>query len=366
MKKKVVSVLLTAAMTAALTAGCGSSADSTETSSEAPATEESAEDTADTDAAAAEESDAEETAESTEGASYKVAVVKQMDHASLDEIANAICAELDTISAENGVDIQYEVYSGQGDQSVLTQIGTQAISEGVDAVIPIATLAAQVMATCAEETQTPVVFAAISDPEGAEMTGIDYVTGTSDALNTEFIMDMMLVQNPDVQKVGLLYSLSEDNSTTPIAEAKAYLDGKGISYVEKTANTNDEVITAASALIAEDVDAIFTPTDNVIMAAELAIYENLAEAGIPHYTGADSFVRNGAFTTCGVNYTDLGYETADLAYTAITEGLDGLEDYYLMDGGIITVNTETAAALGVDYSVFSDMGEVVEVETTED
>ena len=254
----------------------------------------------------------------------------------------------------------------QGDQSVLTQIGTQVISEQVDAVIPIATLAAQVMATCAEDTKTPVVYAAISDPEAAEMTDIDYVTGTSDALNTKFILDMMLAQDPEVKKVGLLYSLSEDNSKTPIAEAKAYLEEKGIGYTEKTANTNDEVITAASALIAEDVDAIFTPTDNVIMSAELAIYESLAEAGIPHYTGADSFVRNGAFATCGVNYTDLGHETADLAYTAMTEGMDSLEDFYLAEGGIITVNTETAQVLGVDYSVFKDMGTLVEVGTTED
>ena len=56
----------------------------------------------------------------------------------------------------------------------------------------------------------------------------------------------------------------------------------------------------------------------------------------------------------------------DLAYTAITEGMDGLDDYYLSDGGIITVNTETAETLGIDYSVFSDMGEVVEVQTTEE
>lgn len=346
MKKRAVSVLLAAAMTMVLVSGCGNTSDSAETTSEA------AEDA--------------ETAGAAEGDVYKVAVVKQMDHASLDEIADAACEELDKLAAEKGVTIEYEVYSGQGDQSVLNQIGTQVVSEKVDAIIPIATLAAQVMATCAEETQTPVVFAAISDPEGAEMTGIDYVTGTSDALNTAFIMDMMLAQNPDTQKVGLLYSLSEDNSAVPIAEAKAYLEGKGITCVEKTANTNDEVIAAASSLISEDVDAIFTPTDNVIMSAELAIYESLAEAGIPHYTGADSFVRNGAFATCGVNYTELGHETADLAYTAMTEGMDALEDYYLMDGGIITVNTETAEALGAEYSMFKDMGEVVEVVTTEE
>ena len=306
--------------------------------------------------------------------SFRVAIIKQLDHASLDEIANAVTAELDKIAADNGVTIEYEVTSGQGDQTILKQLSDQAIADGVNAIIPIATTAAQIaalgpvnmVAISAEETKTPVVYAAISDPETAKLTGIDYVTGTSDALNTEFIMDMMFAQNPNVAKVGLLYSLNEPNSTKPVADAKAYLDAKGIEYVEQTANTNDEVVAAASALIAAGVDAVFTPTDNVIMAAEMAIAEDFAINGIPHYTGADSFVRNGAYATCGVNYTDLGAKTADLAYKAITEGMDGMEDYYLMDGGIITVNTETAAALNADYSMFADMGEIVEVTTTKD
>lgn len=296
----------------------------------------------------------------------KVAVVKQMDHPSLDEIAEAVTDRLDAIAAEKNVTIEYTVYSGQGDQSVLMQIGDQVVAEGVDAIIPIATLAAQVMTVCAEETQTPVVYAAVSDPAVAELTGIPYVTGTSDALNTEYICDMMLALDGEMDRVGLLYSLSEVNSQTPIAEAKAYLEAKGIAYTEATGNTNDEVIQAASVLIAEGVDAIFTPTDNIVMAAELAIAGELMEAGIPHYTGADSFVRNGAFTTCGVNYTDLGSKTADYAYTAMTEGFDNLEDYYKMDGGIITVNTETAAGLELDYTAFQNMGEVVEVITTEE
>ena len=151
--------------------------------------------------------------------SFKIAIVKQLDHASLDEIANAIAEELDVIAEEKGVKIQYEIYSGQGEQSVLQQIGTQAVADEVDVIIPIATLAAQVMAAVAEDTQTPVVYAAISDPEAAELTEIDYVTGTSDALNTAYILDMMLAQNPELKTVGLLYSLSEANSRTPIAEA---------------------------------------------------------------------------------------------------------------------------------------------------
>ena len=300
--------------------------------------------------------------------SFRVAIIKQLDHASLDEIANAVTAELDKIAADNGVTIEYEVTSGQGDQTILKQLSDQAIADGVNAIIPIATTAAQIAALSAEETKTPVVYAAISDPETAKLTGIDYVTGTSDALNTEFIMDMMFAQNPNVAKVGLLYSLNEPNSTKPVADAEAYLDAKGITYIEQTANTNDEVVAAASALIAAGVDAVFTPTDNVIMAAEMAIAEDLAKNGIPHYTGADSFVRNGAYATCGVNYTDLGTRTADLALKAMAEGMSGMEDYYLMDGGIITVNTDTAAMIGkqAEYSCFDSMGTVVEVTTTKD
>ena len=306
--------------------------------------------------------------ESENGKTYKVAVIKQLDHASLDEIANAITAELDKLAADNGVTIEYEVTSGQNDPTILKQLSDQAIADNVDAIVPIATSAAQIAALSAEDSKTPVVYAAISDPAAANLTGIDYVTGTSDALNTEFIMDMMFAQNSNVAKVGLLYSLSEPNSAQPITDAKAYLDAKGIAYVEQTANTNDEVVAAASALIADGVDAVFTPTDNVIMAAELAIAEDFAKNGIPHYTGADSFVRNGAYATCGVNYTDLGTKTADLAYSAITEGMGSMEDYYLMDGGIITVNTDTAAMIGkqAEYSCFDSMGTVVEVTTTKD
>ena len=306
--------------------------------------------------------------ESENGKTYKVAVIKQLDHASLDEIANAITAELDKLAVGNGVTIEYEVTSGQNDPTILKQLSDQAIADNVDAIVPIATSAAQIAALSAEDSKTPVVYAAISDPAAANLTGIDYVTGTSDALNTEFIMDMMFAQNPNVAKVGLLYSLSEPNSAQPITDAKAYLDAKGIAYVEQTASTNDEVVAAASALIADGVDAVFTPTDNVIMAAELAIAEDFAKNGIPHYTGADSFVRNGAYATCGVNYTDLGTKTADLAYSAITEGMGSMEDYYLMDGGIITVNTDTAAMIGkqAEYSCFDSMGTVVEVTTTKD
>ena len=297
------------------------------------------------------------------GKEYKVAIVQQLDHASLDEIRVAIEAELEAKAAEKGIAITYKDFNGQNDATVLNQIGAQVVSDGYDTIIPIATLAATTMATATEDNQIPVIYAAISDPGEAQLTGIANVTGTSDALNTPFILDMMLKANPDIETVGLLYSNSEANSVTPIREAKEYLDSKGIAYLEKTGNTTDEILTAASAMVGR-VQAVFTPTDNVVMAAASAVAEILNEAGIPHYTGADSFVTAGAFATCGVNYTELGTYTADMAVDILLGG--AVPEYHVMDGGIITVNADTAKTLGLDYGVFKDMAGTVKEVTTQE
>ena len=280
----------------------------------------------------------------------KVAIVQQLDHASLDEIRAAIEAELTAAS------IEFEVFNGQNDATVLNQIGAQVVSDNFDAIVPIATLAAQCMVTAADGYNIPIIYAACSDPESAGLTGMDNVTGTSDALNTRFIIDMMLAADPDITCVGLLYSNSEINSETPIAEAKAYLDELGIEYLEKTGNAADEVVTAANALVGR-CDAVFTPTDNVVMNVAGAVAEILNNAGIPHYTGADSFVSAGAFATCGVNYTELGTYTGKMAVDVLTSG--EVLAFHVMDGGIITVNAETAAQLGLDISVFESMANTI-------
>ena len=280
----------------------------------------------------------------------KVAIVQQLDHSSLDEIRTAIEAVL----TDSG--IEFEVFNGQNDATVLNQIGAQVVSDNFDAIIPIATLAAQCMVTAADGYNIPIIYAACSDPASAGLTGMDNVTGTSDALNTRFIIDMMLAADPDISCVGLLYSNSEINSETPIAEAKAYLDELGIEYLEKTGNAADEVVTAANALVGR-CDAVFTPTDNVVMNVAGAVAEILNNAGIPHYTGADSFVSAGAFATCGVNYTELGTYTGQMAVEILAGS--AVPEFHVMDGGIIAYNSESAAVLGLDASVFESMANTV-------
>lgn len=359
--------LVSAALMTLTLAACSSQAPA---ATAAPAAESAApvESAAPAESAAAEETPAEA------GKIYKVGIVKYVDDASLDQIEQSIQAELDKKGAELGVTFDYADYTknGQADSTTLNQIAADLIADGVDVIIPIATPAALIMQAATEENAIPVVFSAVSDPVGAglvdslEAPGSN-ITGTSDALNVEAVIDLMLAANPDLKKLGLLYDQGQDASKSAIAAAKAYCETKGIETVEKTGTTNDELALAADALIAAKVDAVFTPTDNTVMTAELAIYEKFVDAKIPHYAGADSFALNGAFCGYGVNYVTLGTSTADIAVDVLVNGVQPASTpVQIMSSGIATVNTEVSSAIGLDYSAFASLCEELKETITQE
>ncbi len=292
----------------------------------------------------------------TSGGTYSIGICNFVDDASLNQINENIQARLQEIGTEKGVEFVIDYDNCNADANVLSQIIANFLSDEVDLMVGVATPVAMAMQAATEDSRIPVVFSAVSDPESAGIVeSLDApggnLTGTSDYLNTNAVMNLILAANPDTRKVGLLYSPSEDSSTTPIAHAKEFLDAKGIEYVERTGTTTDEVILAAQALAADKVDAIFTPTDNTIMKAELAIYETFIEAGIPHYTGADSFALNGAFLGYGVDYANLGVETANMIAKVLLDGADPASLAVMtFDNGTATVNTETCEGLGLDYA----------------
>ena len=220
------------------------------------------------------------------------------------------------------------------------------------------------------------IFAAVSDPVTANLVAdMDApggtITGVSDALNTEMIMKMMVAVDPDIQTVGLLYSKSEDSSKKPIEEAKEFLDANGIAYVEKTGTNTDEINSAVDALISAGVQAIFTPTDNTVMQAELSIFEKLNDAKIPHYTGANSFALNGAFFGYGVDYDELGAKTADMVVDLLVNGDDpATTPVVVLAHEAATINTETCEAIGLSLddvkAAFATLGiGVVEITTAQ-
>ena len=192
---------------------------------------------------------------------FRIGICNYVDDASLNQIVENIQTRLAELGEENSVQFEIDYDNCNADATVMEQIIANFQSNGADLLVGVATPVAMRMQTATEDSRTPVVFAAVSDPVGAglvqslEAPGSN-VTGTSDYLDTAAVMNLIFAANPDAAKIGLLYDAGQDSSTAAIASAKAYLDEKGIAYVEHTGSTADEVMLAAQAMVADGVDAV--------------------------------------------------------------------------------------------------------------
>ena len=307
---------------------------------------------------------------------YSIGICNLVDDASLNQIIKNIRERLDEIGNEKGVQFEIDEQNCNLDVSLRQQIIENFIQNGVDLMVGVATPVAMTMQGMTEDNRIPVIFAAVSDPVGAglveslEAPGAN-ITGTSDYLNTNAILDLIFAADPDAKKIALLYNPSEDASAAPIATAKELLAAKGVEVKEYTGANPSDVMLAADAIAADEMDAVFTPTDNTIMAAELSIYEKFIEQKIPHYAGADSFALNGAFLGFGVDYANLGRETADMIAAVLLDGADPAAlPVKTFDNGTATVNTETCEAIGFDFETIREAfapfcTQVVEIQTAE-
>ena len=296
----------------------------------------------------------------SDGKTFKVGICNYVDDASLNQIVENITNQLKAIGEAQGVTFDIKYDNCNADATVMNQIISNFIVDKVDLMVGVATPVAMAMQAATEDSDIPVVFAAVSDPVGAQLVdsleapGAN-ITGTSDYLDTDAILDLIFAADPDADTIGLLYDHGQDSSTTPIKNAKTYLDKKGVKYIERTGSNTEEMMMIADKLVEDKVDAVFTPTDNTVMTAELSIYEKFAKAGIPHYAGADSFALNGAFLGYGVDYANLGVETADMIADILLNGASPATlAVKTFDNGTATVNTEICQQLGLDFDTIQN------------
>lgn len=340
--KKIFAVLLTLTLLCASFAACG------DTTSASPA--------ASTPAASSTASSV-APAPATDADSYTVGLIQLTEHPSLDEIAAAIQAQLSAQATERGITIDVDLQNAQGDTSTINTICQQFVASDVDLIIAIATPAAQGAAAAIDGTDIPLIFSAVTDPVAAELVDSieapgGNITGTSDAIPVEKIFALAAELTPDVKSFGLLYNTSEVNSVSVIEETKAYLDAHDISYTEGAVTTTADVQISAANLFAS-CDAVFSPIDNTVASAMAVVADEAIKAGKPMYVAADSMVADGGLATVGVNYTNLGTQTADMALKVLEGTAPADIPVEVLKDNSVVVNTETAAAINVDVSKYA-------------
>ena len=327
------------AIGAALMAGCTPKADTAQSAN----TETTAEQSSATESAKAEATDSTEM--------KKIGVIQLVEHKSLDIIYNSFKDELKNLGYVDGENVKITFQNAQGDMSNITSIVQGFEGDKQDVVVGIATPVAQGAMSLTKTT--PVVFSAVTDPIGAgiltDMNAPDKgMTGTSDAVPIDKIMDLALQITPDVKKVGFIYNPGEDNSVTNLGLLENYVKEKNLELETVSISTSADLQTAAASLF-EKVDMIFVSNDNTVAEAMPILTTEAIKAKKPIYVGADSMVMDGGLATVGIDYTDLGKETAKMVDEILKgKSVNEIPVKVFKDDLFIYVNTDTAAALGIE------------------
>ncbi len=241
--------------------------------------------------------------------SFTIGVAQIVDHTSLNTIRDAFKEEMIKLGyPESSMDFQ----NAANDISNLNSIMQKFDGDKKDIIVAIATPTAQAAANYAK--QRPVVFSAVSDPiQAGLLTSMEKpdkgITGTSDEIQVDQILDLALKLHPDMKTLGFLYNPGEANSVSNLAKVKTYCEAKNITLVESAVTTISDVQTNAQVLLTK-VDAVFVPNDNTVASAMSALAGEAQKAKVPVYVGADSMVMDGGFATVGIDYVQLGKETA--------------------------------------------------------
>ncbi len=278
----------------------------------------------------------------------KIGIIQLVDHTSLNIINDSIYAQLESEGyGPDDVDILYQ--NANGDESLLPTIVEQMKSDEVDVIIAITTPVAQATTKVAQDI--PVIFAAVSDPIAAKLVeDLDKpsfnITGTSDEVQVDLLLDLATQLYADTETIGYIYNAGEANSFAILGQVEAYAEENGYALESISVTNANEIQTAMETLVTKS-DIIFSPTDNTVATAMAQVSEIANEAKIPFFAGADSMVMDGAFLAYGINYENLGKETADMAIEVINGTLvEDIPVKVYRDDLNVYINESTADAIG--------------------
>ena len=269
------------------------------------------------------------------------------EHGSLDNCRIGFLQGLADAGLVEGEDFVVDYQNAGFDNAIAAQIGQNFSATNVALMCAIATPSATACFAAAEDKDIPVVFTAITDPVEA---GLDSgnVTGTSDKLPVEAQLDLIRKLQPDADTIGIIYTTSEPNSVSAIAEYQEKCSDFGFTVEVIGVTAQSEVTQAADTLISKDVDCFSNLTDNNVVGVLPSILEKTDEAGIPIYGSEVEQVKLGCVAAAGIDYIELGRQTGMMAAKILTGEASAYDmPYEIISEYGIYINSAAIEALGI-------------------
>ena len=336
--KKTMAMLLTAVMSAALLSGCASSNETSQSQSAGSETSSSQENSSQ--------------AASGTGEGYTIGIGQYAEHGSLDNCREGFLAGLAEEGFVEGENLTVLYQNAQADGGTASQIATNFAGNEVDLMCGIATPMAQSLYGVALKSQIPVIFTAVTDPVAAELANADgtpvgEITGTSDTLPVEAQLKMIRSILPDAKTIGIMYTTSEVNSESTIAQYKELAPGYGFEIVESGVSSSADIPLAADTLL-NKVDCLTNLTDNNVVSSLPVILNKAGAKNIPVFGSEIEQVKIGCLAAMRLDYIELGKQTGHMAAKVLKGEAKASElNYEILKDAAFYGNTKVAENLGI-------------------
>lgn len=249
---------------------------------------------------------------------YRIGIATMATHPALDQAKQGFIDALAKAGFKEGENVEYMKDNAERDMSLAASIAKKYVSQKVDMIVSITTPISQACVAAAKGTDIPIIFNSVTDPVAAKLVDSwekpgGNVTGASDWNDVEQQIALIKKICPKVKKLGIMYNSGEDNSVVQVAEVKKYYKKLGIKkIVEATVGSTADVALTAKSLVGR-VDAIWFPTDNMVVAGLEAIVKVGEDNNLPIFGSDPTQADRGAIAGNGVNMYEVGYESGKMA-----------------------------------------------------
>ncbi|KRL93561.1 tryptophan ABC transporter substrate-binding protein [Levilactobacillus hammesii] len=278
-----------------------------------------------------------------------VGILQLLSHPALDAIHKGIIHGLAEEGYHVNKNIKIDFQNAENDQSNLKTMSARFVNEDANAMIGIATPAAQALANAS--SSTPIVLGAITDPKGAHLVKSNThpgnnVTGVSD--QAPLASQLKLIQKimPNMKTLGIIYTSSDDSATAQYHQFAALCKKEHVRLkAYSIANTND--LNQVSQEMVSQVDAVYVPTDNTVASAMQTLVATATAKKVPVFPAVDTMVKAGGLATLSINQYQLGVTTGKMT-AAILKGKKPADTpIHFVRKGEMTINLKTAKQLGI-------------------
>lgn len=286
-----------------------------------------------------------------ESEQYTIGIAQFAEHGSLDNCREGFLMGLAEAGIVEGENLTIDYQNAQADMGIANQIAQQFASNNVDLMCAIATPVAQACYNAAEGN-IPTIYTAVTDPVAAMLAGeggspVGNATGTSDKLPVENQLKAIRAIMPEAKKIGILYTTSEVNSESAIAEYQALAPEYGFEIVTSGISTTADIPMALDSLLSQ-VDVMTNLTDNTVVSALSLVLDKANAANIPVFGSEIEQVKLGCVASEGLDYIALGKQTGAMA-AKVLKGEAACQDlpYEVISESSLYVNYEAMEALGL-------------------